>query len=140
MWRANFVKPNSTRNKYNILSFSFVCFHECHEGKWGKCPHCISRTKCVDNVRPVYPSEQGIYYPIERIEVAPKCAEDLGLYVHEFTEAAIIQIMLKFRKDWHRFVEFKGYKSTYVTHFISEYGANNQTCLEPATRSHKPKW
>ena len=136
----NCVKPNSTRNKYNILSFQFACYHECHEGKWGKCKHCISRTRCVNTVRPVYPSEQGIYYPTERIEIALKTVEDLGFYVHEFTEAAIVQVMLKFRKDWHRFVEFKGYKSTYVTHFISMYGANNQTCLEPVTKRNRPKW
>lgn len=136
------MKPNSTRNKYNILGFEFSCFHECHEGKWGKCPHCISRNKCKDRIRPVYPSEEGIYYPIERIEISPQHAEDLGTYIHEFTEASIIQILIKFRKDWNRRVEFtkEGFKSTYIVHLISPYGMNNGMCLEPATRYNRPKW
>lgn len=142
MWRVNFVKQNSTRNKYDIWGFQFSCIHECHEGKWGKCFHCISRSRCKDTIRPVYPSEEGIYYPIERIEISPQHAEDLGTYIHEFTEASIIQILIKFRKDWNRRVEFtkEGFKSTYIVHLISPYGMNNGMCLEPATRYNRPKW
>lgn len=134
------MKPNSTRNKYNILGFEFSCFHECHEGKWGKCPHCISRNKCKDRIRPVYPSEEGIYYPIERIEISPQHAEDLGTYIHEFTEASIIQILIKFRKDWNRRVEFDGYDATYIAHFITPWGTANGRSLFPVTKKSKPVW
>jgi hypothetical protein len=104
------------------------------------CLHCISKNKCKDSLRPVYPSEEGIYYPIEMVEISAKHVEDLGTYVHEFTEASIIQILIRFRKDWNRRVEFKGYKSTYIAHIISIWGMNNDTCLEPCTRSSRPKW
>lgn len=140
MWRANFVKRNSIRNRYDIWSFQFSCLHECHEGKWGKCIHCISRNRCKDTLRPVYPSEEGIYYPIERIEISLNHAEDLGTYIHEFSEASIIQIFKRWRKDWNRAVEFKGYNKTYIVHFIVPYGANNGKCLEPSTKRNRPKW
>lgn len=133
---------NEKQNKYDILKFTFAVIHECHEWKWGICAHCRSRHKCIDHFRPVYPSEEGIYYPTERIEISPKHIQDLGTYVHEFTEASIVQIMRRFRKNWHSFVEFKGagLESTYVVHVISPYGANNSTCIEPATKKHRPKW
>jgi hypothetical protein len=130
------------RTNYDILKFKLSCFHECHEYKWGVCPHCRSRKICQDNVRPVYPSEEGIYYPTEMIEISPRHVYDLGTYIHEFTEASIIQVLRRFRINWHSFVEFKneGLKSTYLTHVISPYGANNETCLEPSTHRHRPKW
>jgi len=134
------MKINKPRNKYNIWGFQFSCVHECHEGKWGKCFHCISRSRCKNGIRPVYPSEEGIYYPIERIEISPQHAEDLGTYIHEFTEASIIQILIKFRKDWYCSVEYKGYGKSYISHFICPYGTNNGRCLEPATKSNRPKW
>jgi len=76
------------------------------------------------------------------IEISPRHAYDLGTYVHEFTEASIIQVLRSFRKNWHSFVEFKkeGLKSTYLVHVLSPYGANNGTCLEPSTHRNRPKW
>lgn len=130
----------SERSKHNIIGFQFSCKHECHEYKWGVCEHCRSRHKCIEYSRPVYPSEEGIYYATEKIEISPKHAEDLGTYIHEFTEASIIQILLKMRKDWHREVKFGTFDKTYVVHFISFYGTNNNTCLEPATKSNRPRW
>jgi hypothetical protein len=128
------------RTNYNILGFHFSCIHSCSEYKWGVCVHCHSRTKCKDHVRPVYPSEEGILYPIEKIEISPVHAQDLGTYVHEFTEASIIQILRRWGKNWHRAVQFDNMKETYIVHIISPYGANNGACLEPATRRHQPKW
>ncbi len=139
--RKVFLLPERRpRTNYNILGFQFSCVHSCSEYKWGVCKHCRSRTKCKDHVRPVYPSEEGIFYPIERIEISPDHAQDLGTYVHEITEASIIQILRRWRKDWNRGVQFEGYNDTYIVHFISVWGANNGTCLEPVTRQHKPKW
>jgi hypothetical protein len=128
------------RTNYDILKFKFTCFHECHEWQWGTCIHCRSRNVCQDHFRPVYPSEEGIYYPTEKIEISPKHIQDLGTYVHEFTEASIIQILKHFRKNWHKDVELQGYKRTYIVHLISIWGANNNTCLEPVTKKHKPRW
>jgi hypothetical protein len=67
-------------------------------------------------------------------------AQDLGIYVHEFTEATIIQIMNRWRKYWYAGVHFKGYGDTYISHFICLYGTNNGNCLEPVTKRNKPKW
>lgn len=134
------MKLNFIRNKYDIWSFSFTCFHECHEWKWGKCPHCISRNRCSDGLRPVYPSEEGIYYPVERIEISSKHIEDIGTYIHEFSEASIIQVMKRWKKDWNRAVKFEGYSGTYIAHFIVPFGANNGASLEPATKRNRPKW
>jgi hypothetical protein len=133
-------KLRKPRTNYNILGYTFLCFHECHEYKWGVCPHCRSRNKCKDHIRPVYPSEEGIYYPIERIEISPKHAEDLGTYIHEFTEHAIIHIFLHWGKDWNHGVKFEGYKSTYIVHFITPWGVPNGRSLFPATRKNRPKW
>jgi hypothetical protein len=128
------------RTKYDIWDFQFTCFHECREWEWGVCHHCRSRHTCQDHIRPVYPSEEGIYYPIEKIEVSLHHVQDLGTYIHEFTEVSIIQVLRRFRKDWHRDVEYKGYKRTYITHFISPLGEANGTCLEPVTKRNRPKW
>ena len=81
-----------------------------------------------------------ISVPFDKLEISPFHGEDLGTYVHEFTEASIIQIFRRWRKDWNRGVQFEGYNDTYIVHFISVWGANNGACLEPATRKHKPKW
>jgi hypothetical protein len=133
---------NDQRTKYNILGFVFSCVHECSEWEWGRCIHCKSRFKCVDHIRPVYPSEQGVYFPTERIEVSFQHAIDLDFYVHEFTEASIIQILKRYHKDWYATVKFEkpGYQRTYIVHFISLWGFNNNTCLEPVTRKNRPKW
>jgi hypothetical protein len=94
----------------------------------------------MDHVRPVYPSEEGIYYPTERIEISLEHVEDLGTFIHEFTEDAIIRVLRRNHKDWNRGVKFEDYNSTYIVHFISLWGANNNTCLEPITRKNRPKW
>jgi hypothetical protein len=134
---SKFRKP---RTKYNIIGFSFSCYHECSEYKWGVCSHCRSRRLCKDSIRPVYPSEEGIYYAIERIEFAPIHALDLGTYIHEFTEASIIQILRRYRVNWHKDVTFPKMKTTYIVHVISPFGANNGACLEPSTKRHRAKW
>jgi hypothetical protein len=128
------------RTRYDISNFQFTCVHECSEWKWDVCKHCRSRHRCKDHIRPVYPSEEGISYPTEKIEVSLVHAQDLGIYVHEFTEATIIQIMNRWRKYWYAGVHFKGYGDTYISHFICLYGTNNGNCLEPVTKRNKPKW
>lgn len=122
------------------MDFSFSSFHNCSEYKWDVCKHCRSRHKCNDHIRPVYPSEEGIYYPIERIEISPQHATDLGFYIHEFTETSIIQILRKFRVNWHKDVHFKGYGDTYISHFITPWGTANGRSLFPVTRKNKPTW
>ena len=128
------------RTNYDIRDFKFTSLHKCGEYKYKKCVHCRSRRKCKDHIRPVYLSEEGIFYPIEEIEVSPIHAFDLGLYVHEFTEAAFIRIFRRWRKDWNKGVNFDGYNETYIVHFISMYGVNNGSCLEPATHKNRPRW
>jgi hypothetical protein len=131
---------NNQQNKYDIWGFQFSCIHECHEYKWERCLHCRSSHKCNEHFRPVYPSEEGVYYPIEKIEISPQHAQDLGTYVHEFTEVSIIRVFRRMHIDWLKDVHFKDYERTYVTHFISLWGANNNTCLEPSTKRNKPRW
>jgi hypothetical protein len=130
----------SIRTKYNVLGYKFTCFHECHEWKWGVCGHCRSRHRCKNGVRPVYPSEEGIYYPIEMFQVSLEHSEDLGFYVHEFTEATIIQLFNKFRQRWNKDIHFDGYKPTYIVHFVTLYGTNNGKCLDPSTKRNHPRW
>jgi hypothetical protein len=134
---SNIRKP---RTNYNILGFEFSCLHSCSEYKWGICSHCRSRNKCKNHVRPVYSSEEGIFYPIEKIEISSIHAFDLGTYIHEITEASIIQILRRYHINWHKAVQFDGYNETYIVHFISAWGANNGACFEPVTRKHKPLW
>lgn len=133
-------KIRKPRTNYNILIYTFACYHDCHEYKGGVCPHCRSRNKCKNHIRPVYPSEEGIYYPIERVEISPTHAEDLGTYIHEFTEHTIIQILRRYHVNWYKSVSFNNLKRTYIVHIISVFGANNGTCLEPATYKNRPKW
>ena len=128
------------RITHNILGFHFSCVCSCIEYKWKPCSHCCSKSKCKNHIRPVYPSEEGIYYAVERIEISPVHAQDLGTFIHEFSEAAIIQIFRRWHKDWNKDVQFDGYKGTYIAHFISCYGDNNGRCLNPATLYNKPKW
>jgi hypothetical protein len=128
------------RNNYNVLSYQFTCLHECFEWKWHICVHCRSRNKCVDHIRPVYLSEEGIYHPTEKVEISLQHFQDLGFYVHEFTETSISDILRRFRKDWNASVKFKGYGDTYITHFISLYGNNHGRCLSPVTRYNLPRW
>lgn len=110
---------------HNILTFKFVCIHE-----W----------KGV--IRPVYKSESGIFYPIEEIRIAPEWVENLGFWIHEFGEVALIQVLDKMGIDYHTKVHFEkqGFKSTYLAHFISPYGSNNNCCLEPSIRKNYPRW
>jgi hypothetical protein len=132
--------PKAERMKYNILNYHFTCFHRCSEWKWGICKHCRSRHRCKDHVRPVYPSEEGISYPTEEVEISLAHSQDLGTYVHEFTETTVIQIMNRWRKYWYAGVQFKGYGDTYIAHFICPYGTNNGRCLEPVTKRNRPRW
>lgn len=133
-------KIRKPRTNYNILGYVFACYHECHEYKWGVCFHCRSRNKCKNHIRPVYPSEEGIYYPTERVEISPKHAEDLGTYIHEFNEDAIIRIFRRWRKDWNKDVHFEGYNRTYISHFITPYGTANGRSLFPVTRRNRANW
>jgi hypothetical protein len=79
------------RTNYNILGFQFSCLHSCSEYKWDVCRHCRSRNKCKDHIRPVYPSEEGIFYPLERIEICPQHAYDLGTYIHELQRVQLFK-------------------------------------------------
>jgi hypothetical protein len=131
---------SNQRNKYDIYTFQITCFHECHEYRWGKCDHCKSRHKCNEHFRPVYPSEEGVYYPTEKIEISSQHVQDLGTYIHEFTEVSIIQILRQFHKDWNKAVHFNGYERTFIAHFICPFGTNNGACLEPVTKRNRPRW
>lgn len=135
-------KEGTPRTKYDIIGFSFTCLHECHEYKWDICKHCRSRNRCIDHIRFVYPSEEGICFPTEEIELSPQHSQDLGTYIHEFTEASIIQIFVRWRKNWNSEFESKKWniKHTYIVHVLSPFGTNNQKCLEPSTRRNRPKW
>ena len=135
-------KSRKPRTNYNILKYEFSCSHYCANWHWKKCKECRSRNKCKKHIRHVYRSEEGIYYPTERFEISPKHAEDLGTYVHEFTEHYIIQVLRRYRINWHKSVTFKkdNINRTYVVHVISPYGANNGTCIDPSTHRNRPKW
>lgn len=84
----------------------------------------------------------GIYYSIEEVWVSPRWIENLGFYVHEFTEATIIQIFDRLGLDYNAKVHYKkwGFKSTYIVHFISPLGTNNGCNLEPATHKNTARW
>ena len=125
--------------KYDLYGFKFTCVHECSEWKYGVCKHCRSRHLCNDHVRPVYPSETGVCFPTETVEIAPRYSEDLGTYVHEFTEVEIIKILRSYHKDWNASFVVKGYRGTFIAHFISLYGVNG-TCMEPVTKRNRPRW
>ena len=110
-------------NEHDIWGFEFTCIHE-WKGK----------------IRKVTDGSSGIYYPTEEILVSQKWIENLGFYVHEFTEAAIIQVFDRLKFDYMAKVHYKGYKSTYIAHFISLFGENNGCCLEPATKKYTTRW
>lgn len=85
-------------------------------------------------------TEEGISYPTHEIEVSFVHSQDLGTYVHEFTEDAVIAFLKSMRKDWYTAVKYKGYGETYIAHFICQWGANNGKCLDPCTKRNKPRW
>lgn len=124
----------------DITTYKFTCLHKCSEWKWDKCGHCRSRNKCKKHIRPITLTEEGISYPTQEIEVSFFHSQDLGTYVHEFTEDTIIKIFRSWRKDWYAGVKFKGYGDTYIVHFITLFGTNNGKCLEPCTKRNKPRW
>lgn len=135
------IKFRNIHTNYDVRDYQFICLHECYEWHSSqKCVHCRSQNKCVDHIRPVYLSEEGIYHPTEKVEIAPQHIQDLGTYIHEFTETSISDVLRRFKKDWNASVKFDGYRETYITHFISVWGANNNTCLEPCTKQNRPRW
>jgi len=105
---------------------------------WGFKITCIHEWKGVK--RHVYESEAGIYYPINEIRVAPIFAKNLGFWIHEFSEAAIVETLDKVGYDWNARFHPKGFKSTFIAHFITPLGENNGCTLDPATRTNRPKW
>lgn len=124
----------------DITTFHFSCVHECKEWKWKSCSHCRSRKRCCNHVKMVSLGKEGINYLTHTIEVSPQHAQDLGTLIHEISENTIITILCSWRKDWYAAVKFKGYNATYISHFITLWGTNNNRCLEPVTRKNRPKW
>ena len=108
--------------EHDILSFSFSCISD-YGGR-----HLITN------------GDSGIYYPISEIRISPQYVENLGFYVHEFSEASIIQLLIEWGFDYHSKVEFKGFKSTYIAHFITPFGTNNGCNLRPATKKDTARW
>jgi len=117
------LDDDERRESHDILGFEFTCIHE-WKGK-------------VRNVTDAY---SGIYYPTEEIRVSIKWVENLGFWVHEMTEATIIQVLDRLNFDYITKVHYEGYKSTYIAHFISCFGANNGCSLVPATRKNTARW
>lgn len=112
-----------TKRSRDIHGFKITCIHSWHGVE-----------------RHVYESESGIYYPVEQIRAAPKFAKNLGFWLHEFTEAAIIEVLEREGYDWNAKFHPKGFKSTFIAHFITPLGANNGCTIDPATRTNRPKW
>lgn len=107
----------------NIWGFKITCRHE-----W----------KGVE--RHVYESESGIYYPMKEIRVHPKWAKNLGFWIHEFSEVAIIEILEEFNYNWNAKFHPKGFNSTFIAHFITPLGENNGCSLDPVTRKNIARW
>jgi hypothetical protein len=107
----------------DIRTFKFTCVHD-----WR------------GQVSKVTDGCSGIYYPMEEIRVSPKWVENLGFWVHEFAEAALIEVLTKMKYDYHVKVQYAEFKSTYIAHFITPLGGNNGCNLEPATKKNTIRW
>jgi len=115
-----------SQNKYDITDFTFICTDKIRVG--------------YRKYRKFKPSESGIYYNRRSVIVHPKHVKNLGFWVHEFTESAIINVLRRWKKPFLKTVKFEGYKPTTIAHFISPYGANNKRNLFPQKSRREPKW
>jgi len=84
--------------------------------------------------------ESCICYITNEIIVSSDLVENCGFWVHEFTEAKIIQILVRWRKPWNKLVRFDGFKTTIIPHIISPHGMDNGRNLFPQKNKNKPEW
>jgi len=75
--------------------------------------------------------------------ISPKQIGNLGMWVHEFTELTLIEILNEWRKPWRNNTTFKNrpeFKLTTIPHFMAPWGLDNDCCLIPQVSRKEPKW
>lgn len=72
--------------------------------------------------------------------IPPEEIESCSLWIHEFSELTIIDILTREGYDWRKSVHFKGYEETYIAHFITPMGGNNKCSLFPEKPEDKDNW
>ena len=72
--------------------------------------------------------------------VSPKQINNLGFWVHEFSELTIIGILRRMKKLQYKAVKYKGFKSTTIVHLIVPFGLNNGRSLDPQLSKENPAW
>lgn len=82
----------------------------------------------------------GIWFNFKEFRFCKTDLENIMAYIHEFTEFTIIMVIQKFKIEPYKKVEFKGYKETYLEHFISLGGSPNGRNLDPETKENKREW
>ncbi len=86
------------------------------------------------------PSDSGISFLHNKIFVADCYMENCGFWIHELTELSIIRVLNRLRIKRQKLICWKGYKPATIAHFISDFGLDNQRCLNPQKNRRIPEW
>lgn len=114
---ADFIIPRLKKQKcYDIFYYEFFCSKD------------------------IKPTDAGQHFSSWVCLVAPSLLNNCGFWLHEFTEMTLAQILERWGLPWQNRIEFKGYKSATICHFIALSGLNNGRNLNPQLSKKNPKW